>query len=215
MNLRIFVGYDPRQPIAAQVLMHSIYTRASKPVSITPLVLAQLPIKRKGLTEFTYSRYMVPRLCNYFGNALFLDADMLVLDDIWKLDDLCAPQMKGVSVVPHEKRKFERPSLMYFNNARCRRLTPELIETGVPQTLDWADSIGEIPSEWNHLVGYDNQRTDAKIVHFTQGIPCFPETKDHEYSAEWHREAKQTCSTVSWEAIMGNSVHRQAVLKVA
>jgi lipopolysaccharide biosynthesis glycosyltransferase len=68
-----------------QVLAHSIYKRASKPVSITPLVLSQLPIKRVGLTEFTYSRYLVPYLCGYEGLAIFMDADMLCLGDVHEL----------------------------------------------------------------------------------------------------------------------------------
>lgn len=212
--LRIFVGYDQRQPIAPQVLMHSIYARASGPVSITPLVLSQLPVQRMGLTEFTYSRYLVPHLCGYEGRAIFMDADMLCLADVYELDEICSPQIASVCVVKNERR-FEWPSLMYFNNAHCRNLKPTLVQEGQPQSLGWATSVGEIPSEWNHLVGYDAPRSDAKIVHFTQGIPCFPETKDAEYAKEWHAEAKRTMSSVSWEEIMGKSVHREAVLKTA
>lgn len=213
--MRIFIGYDPRQPIAAQVLMHSIYTRASQPVSITPLVLSQMPIARMGLTEFTYSRYCVPFLCGYEGYALFMDADMLVLDDICKLDEIARSKLSGVCVVKNPQRRFEWPSLMYFNNAYCKGLTPTLISTGNPQKMDWTKYIGELAPEWNHLVGYDAPRTDAKVVHFTQGIPCFPETKDCEYSKEWMDEAKRAMSSVSWEDIMGKSVHREAVLKTA
>lgn len=213
---RIFVGYDPRQAIAPQVLMHSIYSRASRPVSITPLVLSQLPVQRMGLTQFSYSRYLVPFLCKYEGTALFLDADMLCLTDITELDDICRPQIKGVCVVKNPKLRFEWPSLMYFNNAHCKDLKPKVVENGHPQRLDWGGGeIGEIPLEWNHLVGYDAPRKDAKIVHFTQGIPCFPETEKSEYAKEWNDEAKRTMSSVSWEAIMGKSVHREAVLKTA
>lgn len=212
--LRIFIGYDPRQPIAAQVLMHSIYSRASRPVSITPLVLSQLPITRMGLTEFTYTRYMVPWLCKYEGRAIFMDADMLCLADICELDEICSPQIASVCVVKN-KLRYEWPSLMYFNNAHCRNLTPKLIEEDTPQQFTWATSTGEIPSEWNHLVGYDPQRPDAKVVHFTQGIPCFAETCRSEYVNEWLKEAKTCMSSVSWEEIMGKSVHREAVLQTA
>src|SRR5437879_2363173 len=83
--LRIFIGYDPRQPIAYNVLQHSIIRHASRPVAITPLILAQLPIKRRGLTEFTYSRFLVPWLCHYQGQAVFLDSDMIVKGDIAEL----------------------------------------------------------------------------------------------------------------------------------
>jgi hypothetical protein len=214
--MRIFIGYDPRQPIAAQVLMHSLYSRASRPISITPLVLSQLPVQRIGLTEFSFSRYLVPFMCKYEGHALFMDADMLCLTDICELEDICRSQVRGVCVVKNPERRFEWPSLMYFNNAHCKELKPALVESGKPQMLDWSSGgIGEIPSEWNHLVGYDPLRTDAKVVHFTQGLPCFPETKGAEYSAEWYAEARKTTSSVSWEEMMGKSVHREAVLKTA
>lgn len=204
--MRIFVGYDPRQPVAAQVLIHSLYTRASRPISVTPLVLAQLPITRRGLTEFTFTRYLVPYLCNYEGEALFMDADMLCLTDITTMP---CPDA-AVSVVKNPRR-FEWPSLMYFRNERICELNLDLIENGTPQDLKWAESIGELPPEWNHLVGYDKPNPDAKIVHFTQGIPCFKETFDCEFGEEWRREAKASVGTVTWEEIMGQSVHKKAM----
>ena len=209
--LQIFIGYDPRQPIAAQVLMHSIYARASKPVSITPLVLSQLPIKRRGLTDFTFSRYLVPYLSGYVGRSIFMDADMLCLGDVYGLEALAKP-FTSVSVVKN-KIRFEWPSLMVFTNAMCLKLTPEFIddEASAPQSFLWAKEVGELPPEFNHLVGYDAPRTDAKIVHFTQGIPCWPETKDCEYADEWNAERKLMNSTVTWQELMGGSVHAQMV----
>ena len=76
--LNVFIGYDPRQPVAYNVLQHSIVRHASEPVAITPLILKQLPIERRGLTEFTFSRFLVPYLCGFKGMAVFLDADMVV-----------------------------------------------------------------------------------------------------------------------------------------
>lgn len=211
--LRCFIGFDPRQPVAAQVLAHSIYERASKPVSITILKLNQLPIKRQGLTQFTFSRYAVPHECEYEGEALFLDADMLCLTDIYKVAEICRPQNASVCVVKNPRLRFEWPSLMYFNNAKCARLTLEEIETGAPQNLGWADAIGELPSEYNHLVGYAAPRRDAKIVHFTQGLPCFKETAGCEYEAEWQAEARASMGTVAWAEIMGGSVHAKPVME--
>lgn len=198
--------------MAAQVLIHSIYTRASKPVAIVPLVLSQLPIKRRGLTEFTFSRYLAPWLSNYDGECIFLDADMLCLGDIYELAEIGRSNQKALSVVKN-KQRFEWPSLMYFNSYQCRELTPEYIEEGKPHTLEWCSDIGELPSEWNHIVGYDVPRKDAKLVHFTAGIPCFTETRHCEYSNEWQEEVKQTVYTVDWEEIMGTSVHRKVVGK--
>lgn len=211
--LKVFIGYDPRQPIAFQVLAHSIWSRSSLPVSITRLQLNQLPVKRTGLTQFTYSRYLVPYLCNYEGEAIFLDADMLCLGDIAELYWKCHNRFDSVSVVKNPKLRFEWPSMMFFNNAHCKKLKLDVIEKGQPQGFEWATSVGEIPGEWNHLVGYDVPRKDAKIVHFTQGIPCFAETSSTEYEKEWMEELKACNSTVTWAEIMGKSVHAKPVLE--
>lgn len=205
--LKIFIGFDPRQPVAFQVLAHSIYRRSSVPVSITPLVINCLPISRRGLTEFTYSRYLVPWLCDYSGSALFMDADMLCLGDVAELaqynDD------KSSVLVVKNPRRFEWPSLMLFNNEHCQKLTPEYIDDvrSLPQSFDWANNIGDLPMTWNHIVGYDQPDPGAKLIHYTAGIPCWPETNDCEFSYEWNQEAYRCNSSVDWNEMMGNSVH--------
>ena len=86
--IRIFIGYDPREAVAYNVLCHSIQSRASAPVSITPLMLSQLEgvmwRRRHSLqsTEFSFSRFIVPHLAGFEGWALFMECDMLVRDDI-------------------------------------------------------------------------------------------------------------------------------------
>jgi len=214
--LRVFLGVDPRQPLAYTVLQNSIIRRASKPVSITPLILDQLPIKRKGLTEFTFSRYLPPHLCDYDNDySVFLDADMLVLCDIYELLDPIEED-RSVHVVKNKQLRFEWPSLMVFQNDLCSKLTPEWIDdpSSAPQSFSWATyGVGELPAELNHCVGYDQPRTDAKIVHFTQGIPCFEETKDCEYAQAWLEEFNYCRASVPWKDIMGNSVHYQKVME--
>lgn len=205
---------DERQPIAVQVLIHSIYRRASKPVAITPLVYGQHPVKRTGLTAFTHSRFACPLLCDYEGWSIFMDADMLCLGDVYELLSLADPKA-AVSVVTNKDPAlaYERPSMMVFNNAECRPLTLDLIERGKSFGFGWAHTIGQLPAEWNFLVGYDQFNPEAKLVHFTQGIPCFPETKDSDFADEWMAEFKAVNSTVSWADIMGASVHCKPVLE--
>ena len=123
--LRVFIGYDPRQPVAANVLADSIVMHASKPVSITALSLKTLPIKRRGLTVFTFSRFLVPWLCQFKGRALFLDADMVVTGDIAELFDMAG--LNAVSVMQDHQR-FEWASAMLFNCGACLRLTPDFID---------------------------------------------------------------------------------------
>lgn len=210
--MRVYIGFDPRQPLAYTVCQSSILRRASKPVEITPLILSTLPINRRGLTEFTYSRFLVPHLCNFLGDAVFLDADIIVLDDICKLPGL----RDGIAAVSVAKNchKYEWPSVMLFQNSMCRKLTPGFVQSkhNNPYTFEWAPSIGELPAEWNHLVGYDPPRTDAKVVHFTQGIPCWPQTQDCEYADQWREELRWATSTVSFNDLMGTSVHAKHVL---
>jgi hypothetical protein len=212
MTLRVFIGFDHRQPVSYNVLQQSIFTRSSKPVAITPLVITQLPLKRVGLTPFTFSRFLVPYLCDYKGWALFLDIDMLLLDDIAKLFD-CADDKYAVMVSKNEKR-FEWASAMLFNCEKCQILTPEYVESaeGLHQ-IKWAheEEIGDFPREWNHLVGYDEPRKDAKLVHYTQGVPCFPETQTSEYRDEWYHEHQITNLARPWMELMGNSVHAAEV----
>lgn len=209
-TMQVFIGYDPRQPVAAAVAAHSIWTRASIPISITRLQLNQLPLTRQGLTEFTYSRFLVPALQQYEGLSLFVDADVLCLADVAEL--LVYPlafQDQAVFVVPHA-RKFERPSVMLFNNARCQTLTPAYVANPAHACFDfsWAEGkVGALPAAWNHLVGYDAPRDDAKLVHFTQGLPCWPETRQTEYADAWHAEAKQMIASCSFLELMGPSVH--------
>lgn len=215
MTFRIFVGFDHRQPVAYNVCQMSILRHATKPVSITPLILPTLPIKREGLTPFTFSRFLVPWLCDYSGQALFMDSDFLARSDV---TELFRPTTDAVSVVKHE-RTFERPSLMLFNCDQCEVLTPQFVESskGIMR-LEWADSVGDLAPEWNHLVGYDKPNPKAKLVHFTQGLPCYreyPKLWNAEFGQEWRDCAKLCTETQSWETLMGTSVHVQYVKETA
>jgi hypothetical protein len=211
--LRVFIGYDPRQPVAYNVLQFSLMRRSTRPVAVTPLVIQQLPIKRTGLTPFTYSRFLVPQLCNFEGWALFLDLDMLVQGDIAELFDL-ADENSAVMVVKNGAR-FEWASVILFNcgHPDNRKLTPEYLETAEGlHGIAWTDKIGALPPEWNHLVMYDPPKP-AKLLHYTAGMPCYPETKDLGYANEWMTELKQMTMIVPWAQLMGNSVHAKPVLE--
>jgi hypothetical protein len=210
--VRVFIGYDPRQPIAFTVAAHSIWSRASQPVEIIRLQLSQLPITRKGLTEFTYSRFLVPYLSGFTGYSLFVDADVLCLGDITILK--ASDPLAAVSVVPHE-RKFERPSVMLFNCKRCSALTPAFVDDPRHPLFDfaWAPRVGTLPHDWNHLVGYDTPGASANLLHFTQGVPVWPETAIQDRAGLWTQEAEQCMVSVSFTELMGPSVHPIAQAK--
>lgn len=213
--IRIFIGYDPREAVAFSVLSSSIMKRSSQPLSITPVALRNLQgimtRERNPLqsTDFSFSRFLTPYLSGYEGWSIFMDCDMLVLDDIanlWKLRD----ERYAVQVVKHDHRpkedtkflgapqsKYEKKnwtSVMLFNNARCKALTPEYVNTASGlelhqfKWLDSDDEIGEIPHRWNHLVGYDKYTPEVSLIHYTIGGPYFQEYIDCDYSAEWFKE---------------------------
>jgi hypothetical protein len=211
-TIRVFIGYDAREAAAFSVLSHSIHARASQPVSITPVMLSQLAgvfrRERNPLqsSDFSFTRFLVPHLCDFQGWAIFMDCDMLVLDDIarlWALrDERYAVQVVKHVHVPKEETKFlgevqtkyekkNWSSVMLMNCARCTALTPEYVNNASGLQLHqfkWLEGdhlIGAIPHDWNHLVGYDEPRQDASLVHYTIGGPYFPEYRRCEYAAEW------------------------------
>jgi hypothetical protein len=213
--INIFIGYDPREAVAYSVLAYSIQARASQPVSIAPLMLAQL----KGIltrerhplqsTDFSFSRFLTPYLSGHAGWSVFMDCDMLMLEDVarlWQLrDDRYAVMVVKHNHVPKEtvkflgepQTKYEKKnwsSVILFNNARCRALTPEYVNQASGLELHqfkWLgndDLIGALPERWNHLVGYNPPRKDAALVHYTLGGPYFDDFRACEYAKEWFAE---------------------------
>lgn len=213
--LRIFIGYDRRQPLAFTVCAHSILRQATRRVTIEPLILDWMPMQRRGLTDFTYTRWLVPWLCDYQGDALFLDPDAIARGDLTEIPRLADPAM--AATVVKGRLRFEWASLVYFqcSSGPCRALTPEYVadEKNQPASFAWCpeDRLGSLPAEWNHLVLYDEPNPAAKYIHYTAGIPCWPETARSESAPLWHEEAQHALETVSWDALMGKSVHRPAV----
>jgi len=215
--IKVFIGYDPRETVAYNVLCHSINVRASEPVSITPLKLDQLHglmwRDRHNLqsSDFSFSRFLVPHLAEHQGWALFMDCDMLVLDDLanlWSLrDDKYAVQVVKHDHNPSEETKFlNEPqtkyekknwsSVMLLNCAKCSALTPDYVNTASGLELHrfhWLEGeelIGEIPHRWNHLVDYDPELPQSEIsnLHYTTGGPYFDDFADCGYADLWNRE---------------------------
>ena len=214
--LNVYIGYDPRESVAFYTLAHSILRRSSIPVSIAPLMQSQL----KGLyrrergptesTEFSLTRFLVPALSEFRGWSIFMDCDMLCRADIAELAREIERQPdKAVLVcqhdyVPKTQRKFlghvqtkyprkNWSSLMLFNNARCRSLTAEYVNSASGLELHrfaWTEdaAIGALPLEWNWLVGEYDYNAAAKIVHYTIGGPYFDAYRSCDYAEEWFAE---------------------------
>jgi len=195
------------------VLIESITKHTSELVSFCTIKNDLIPEYTREYGEqsvdFTYSRFLVPYLCDYTGWALFMDCDMLVQKDIselWRLrDDKYAVQVvkhdykTKVSVKHDGERQVDYPmknwsSLMLFNCERCKALTPEYINTATGQQLhqfQWLDDeIGSLPIEWNWLVDEYEYRKDVANIHYTLGGPWFGNKTD--YDDEWFSQACQS-----------------------
>lgn len=211
--LTVFCGYEEAEAVGFHVFVHSLLKRASRPVRIVPLASQGLP---KGSNSFTLSRFLVPWLCNFRGRAIFLDAsDMVMEDDIAKLDDLFSPVM-AVQVVKHapyktrnpikyrgtalecENRDYDRKNhasvmLMNCEHRAWVGLTPDRIAGMSPlhllQFKNIPDEyIGELPAEWNVLVDEGQESEGAKVLHWSSGIPGFPMYRSAPCASEWRRE---------------------------
>ncbi len=212
-SMRVFIGFDSREGVAVNVLTDSIQAQASRPVQIAQIRLSQLggvykrPRHPLQSTDFSFSRFLVPWLCDYSGWALFIDADMLCLGDLSELWDL-RDERYAIQVVKHQHAcergvKFQGEpqtpyarknwsSVMLFNCGRCRALTPELVNTASGlhlHQLRWLEDaeIGSLPDRWNVLVGVHPVPDDARILHYTLGGPWFEDCTSTDCAADWHQ----------------------------
>lgn len=173
---------------------------------------------RDGTNAFIYSRFLIPWLQGYEGHAIFMDgADMVMNADIaelWKLRDV----FKAVQVVQHnyqtkhprkyvgtrmEAENHSYPcknwsSVMLINCAHYnwRQITPETVGKMSGADLHSFSFIqdrfvGALPIEWNWLADEYGENNEAKVIHYTAGIPGFSHYKDTPMAARWFRANKQ------------------------
>jgi len=217
--INIFIGYDSKEKVAYNVLSHSIIQNSTKPVAITPIALNNLKDdfvrERNALssTEFSFSRFMIPHLMNYQGWALFMDCDMLMFEDISKLwrmrDDSKAIQVCKHDYTPKESKKFlgqvqtkyekkNWSSFMLMNCKKCTTLTPDYVNKASGLELHqfkWLEGdhlIGDLPLEWNWLVGEYEYKEDVNNIHYTKGGPWFEEYAKCDYSQDWFKNLEES-----------------------
>lgn len=213
--ITLCVGYDPRESAVFHVLSQSVLNNASVPISIVPLhspLLGNFDGQQDGTNAFIYSRFLVPELMSFNGWAIYCDSDMLFLADpkiLWDMRD----DSKAVMVCKHEYKTRARrkaigtaiesnnedyprknwSSMILWNcghpaNRLLRRNFVAEVGGRTLHRFEWLndDLIGEIPKEWNWLVGEYDFNLGAKLVHYTLGSPGFEHYKNCDYSVEWH-----------------------------
>jgi hypothetical protein len=225
-TLDVYIGFDSKEVAAYHVLCQSILERSSIPVRFMPLNLNNMKgtfnRERNTLqsTEFSFSRFLVPFLSNFSGWSVFMDCDMVARADFAELLAL-RDEKKSVMVCKHDyvpkeevkflgqiQTKYEKKnwsSLILFNNAKCRTLTADYVNTASGLELHqfkWLENdnhIGELPLEWNWLVGEYPFSDAAKVVHYTKGGPYFNQYRDCDYAADWmsNRDAMLTVAQMN------------------
>jgi hypothetical protein len=195
----------------SSVIHHATQPVAMIPLHL-PMLPQYKGGQRDGTNAFIYSRFLIPHLCGYDGFAIFADgADMICRADIAELWALRHPSL-AVQVVKHDyKTKHPRKyvgtqmeaanedyprknwsSLMLMNCAHVdwRRITPEAVAKMSGAELHRfsfvePQFVGELPVEWNWLADEAGENPEAKLCHWTAGIPAWPAYRDAPMADEW------------------------------
>jgi hypothetical protein len=204
--IRIFVGTDASQMLAAKVLEYSIKKHASMSVDVVPLCDVPVPLpknpKNHPRTGFSFARFLIPSLCNYKGRAIYLDADMLVFSDIsrlWKFpmsgaDVICAEQ-------PTAKGRIRQYSVMVMNCSNLRWDIQEIVNGFDDGKYNYSQLMYEfcivpankilptLPYEWNSLEFYEQGKTC--LIHYTD-MPTQPWVSyKNAHRASWYHTLKE------------------------
>ena len=213
---KIFIGYDSVESTSWHTAAHSILEKSRTPVALIPVNRRNLKeihtreLDAKQSNEFSFTRFLVPYLCDYEGMAIFMDSDMLLRVDINEVfDEIDASENKAAYVVKHSyeprddikylgtvQYAYPRKNWSSFVVWNCghpknKKLTKEFVNTASGLELHrftWLDDneIGELDVRWNWLVGeYTSAPDDVKNVHWTIGGPYFDEYRDADFAQEW------------------------------
>ena len=217
-SFNIYIGYDAREHVAAEVCKHSILSRTDQrcPPDVNFLRskdiagFARAPETNQS-TDFTYTRFMIPFMQKYKGWSLFCDCDFLFVADVLDLM-YSVDESKAVSVVkhppyiPHTQVKMDGvaqhamprknwASLIVFNNSHPSnlKLTPDYVNNVTPgrrlHQFDWLKD-DEIGSLHMEWNTLDDYYylENPKAIHYTDGGPWFHGYTDTMYSQLWLNE---------------------------
>ena len=234
-NRHVFIGYDPREAIASIVCKYSLLNNLSSSEDISVDFLNKKVLQARKLyyrkafisetgqyfdtidskpfsTEFSFSRFLVPEICREEqkdGWAMFVDGDVVFLDDVNKLFDLADDKYAVMCVkfnwIPSQEERLKMDnviqtrytkklwsSLMLFNLSHpdVQKLDHITVNNSYGSHLHkfkWTSNnkIGALPEEWNFVPGVTSTTAKPKAIHYTKGGPWFEEYKDEDYASVW------------------------------
>jgi lipopolysaccharide biosynthesis glycosyltransferase len=162
-------------------------------------------------TEFAITRFLVPFLAQQ-GCALFVDSDVVFLSNPEELlalhderyavrvvkhhhDGAEGTKMAGRTQLAYPRKNWSSVVLWNCDHPANRRLS--LIDVQERRGFDlhqfyWLhdSEIGDLPAEWNWLVGVQPKPEHPKIAHFTLGGPFIEGWRGSEHDDLWHKAAQ-------------------------
>lgn len=207
---KVYIGWDERDELAYRAAETSLRDHSSIPLEVIPIKDHEM--RRAGVywrdyvvepngqkidgrdgkpfsTGFSFTRFCIPFIDKSDDWVLFIDADMLVMDDVAKLfaqaDDRYAVMCVQHDFSPKDTRKFDgfrqeryfrknwssvmllKPSKMTLTQYQLNTMAGSFLHS-----LLWQrdEEIGAITPEWNVLDGYQKCNRPS-IYHYTRGTP--------------------------------------------
>ena len=215
-KVRIFVGADRSQAFALKVLEYSIKQHTDLEVEIHEMI--DLPIRKPKdprnyqRTGFSFSRFCIPKLAGYQGKAIYMDADMMVFNNIgllWNIPFAGAKviiqeQIKNVPTTLLKtgapKKRVKQCSVMLLD---CEALNWDIdaildgLDEGLYDYLELMEDLCIIPEneiqygipyEWNSLEFRDE---NTSLLHYTD-MPTQPWVSANNKNGQvWIHEVKR------------------------
>lgn len=244
-RVRVFIGSGEASLLERKTLIYSLRKFTQRELDIYVFngthnaievndkepYLAPLPLHLKyqnRVTEFSLYRFLIPELCNYQGMAIYLDSDMVCLEDIGKLFDT---DLEGCDFLVKNEAYQEISenlwglSAILFDCSRCKFDLEEIfsqIDQGFYTYSDFSRmssrfvkihpyQIGKMPGEWNSFDYWDHK---TKIIHYTNLYTQPWKYRNHPYGDLWFRYFKEAMEAgyISMEDVR-LSIHRSYVRK--
>lgn len=179
--IRIFIAATPAEWLPARVLEYSIREQTELPVMVQYLYQTGVDIpvpndlKNKPRTPFSFQRFLIPELCAHSGQAIYLDADMQVFQDI---SELWQEPLSGCDLQTVQEGNTKRRgqySVMLLDCAQLNWSIKDIVNELNSGNLNYAELMFEmkvaskvgrdINPDWNSLETYNSEST--KLLHYT------------------------------------------------
>lgn len=223
-KIRVFIGSGEASLIERKVLIYSIKKNTPADVDICvfngshdtleknnePPVRVNMSLRAKYLnfTEFSNYRFLIPRICDFNGRAIFIDSDTLCLGNLGDLfymdmkdNDLIAKggaygktgdKRWGLSVMLMDCSKARFDLEKYLDEVEENKFTYTDFHQLSPEFQKYHPfKVGELDPQWNDFDHYD---ANTKVIHYTNLFSQPWKSPGHKYGDLWFkyfREARE------------------------